>query len=71
MKLSLPEFKKCWQKTILKFLTIKVLKIIGLMKERATFVKDIYNDGKFFFHAPESFDEKKLRKKHGLRKQLY
>lgn len=40
------------------------------MKERATFVKDIYNDGKFFFHAPESFDEK-ASKKHGLRKQLY
>lgn len=32
------------------------------MKERATFVKDIYNDGKFFFHAPESFDEKASEK---------
>jgi glutamyl-tRNA synthetase len=38
----------------------KALKIIGLMKERATFVKDIYNDGKFFSHAPESL-MKKLR----------
>ena len=32
------------------------------MKERATFIKDIYNDGKFFFEAPDSYDEKALKK---------
>ena len=40
----------------------KLLKIISLMKERATFIKDIYNDGKFFFEAPDSYDEKALKK---------
>ncbi|MGZ5192967.1 MAG: glutamate--tRNA ligase, partial [Kaistella sp.] len=40
----------------------KLLKIISLMKERATFIKDIYNDGKFFFEAPADYDEKALKK---------
>ena len=40
----------------------KLLKIISLMKERATFIKDIYNDGKFFFVAPDAYDEKALKK---------
>ncbi len=39
-----------------------LLKIIGLMKERATFVKDIYAQGKFFFEAPASYDEKAVKK---------
>lgn len=39
-----------------------LLKIISLMKERATFVKDIYNEGKFFFEAPISYDEKASKK---------
>ncbi len=37
-------------------------KIISLMKETATFVKDIYNEGKFFFIAPSIFDEKGVKK---------
>ncbi|MDF0718444.1 glutamate--tRNA ligase [Kaistella sp. PBT33-4] len=40
----------------------KLLKIVSLMKERATFVKDIYESGKFFFEAPETFDEKAVKK---------
>ena len=40
----------------------KLLKVISLMKERATFVKDIYNDGKFFFEAPTYYDEKAVKK---------
>ena len=40
----------------------KLLKIVSLMKERATFVVDIYNDGKFFFEAPTSYDEKATKK---------
>ena len=43
----------------------KLLKIIGLMKERSTFVKDILLQGKFFFEAPSSFDEKALKKAWG------
>jgi glutamyl-tRNA synthetase len=37
--------------------------ICQLMKERATFVKDIFNESKFFFEAPNEYDEKTLRKK--------
>lgn len=40
----------------------KLLKIISLMKERASFVADIYTEGKFFFEAPNSYDEKVLKK---------
>lgn len=40
----------------------KLLKIIHLMKERATFPIDIYENGKFFFEAPVSYDEKASKK---------
>jgi glutamyl-tRNA synthetase len=40
----------------------KLIKIIHLMKERATFPKDIYENGKFFFEAPTSYDEKASKK---------
>ncbi len=40
----------------------KLLKIIHLMKERATFPTDIYENGKFFFEAPTSYDEKASKK---------
>jgi nondiscriminating glutamyl-tRNA synthetase len=40
----------------------RLLKIISLMKERATFVKDIYEQGKFFFEAPNNYEEKAVKK---------
>lgn len=40
----------------------KLEKIVELMKERATFVKDIYENGKFFFEQPTNYDEKALKK---------
>ena len=42
-----------------------LLRIIGLMKERAVFLKDIYTQGEFFFQAPKSYDEKGLKKAYG------
>ncbi|MGX9986753.1 glutamate--tRNA ligase [Soonwooa purpurea] len=39
-----------------------LLKIVSLMKERASFIKDIYNDSKFFFEAPTAYDEKASKK---------
>lgn len=39
-----------------------LLQIVSLMKERASFVRDIYNDSKFFFEAPMSYDEKATKK---------
>lgn len=40
----------------------KLLKIIALMKERAVFVKDIYEQGQFFFEAPSTYDDKAYKK---------
>lgn len=37
--------------------------ICELMKERATFVKDMITEGDFFFSAPSEYDEKTVRKK--------
>ena len=37
--------------------------VCELMKERATFPKDIWEESHFFFSAPQSYDEKTVRKK--------
>lgn len=37
--------------------------VCELMKERATFVKDIYTEGAYFFEKPHSYDEKTVSKK--------
>lgn len=37
--------------------------VCGLMKERATFIEDILNDGDYFFNNIESYDEKTVKKK--------
>jgi len=33
------------------------------LKERATFIKDMWEEGKYYFSAPTSYDEKTIRKK--------
>lgn len=33
------------------------------LKERATFIKDMWEEGKYYFSAPKSYDEKIIRKK--------
>ncbi len=35
------------------------------LKERATFIKDMWEEGKYYFVAPISYDEKTIRKKWG------
>lgn len=37
--------------------------VCELMKERATFVKDIYDEGLYFFAAPAEYDEQTINKK--------
>lgn len=37
-------------------------KVCGLMKERASFVTDIFNDSLFFFKTPEEYIEKDVKK---------
>ena len=39
-----------------------VLRVISLVKERADFVSDIWDQGAFFFIAPEEYDEKAAKK---------
>jgi glutamyl-tRNA synthetase len=41
----------------------KALKVVGVMKERATFPKDFWEQGKFLFFPPTSFDETTANKK--------
>lgn len=40
----------------------KLVKIVSLMKERATFLKDFYIGGSYFFKAPQHYDEKAAKK---------
>lgn len=41
----------------------KALTICSIMKERVTFTQDFWQHGKFFFHAPTSYDEQVIAKK--------
>jgi glutamyl-tRNA synthetase len=38
-------------------------RIVGSIKERCEFVKDLWEQGHYFFQAPESYDEKTVRTK--------
>ena len=46
----------------LEFNRSKVERICGLMKERYNFVKDLYEDCRFFFVAPTEYNEKDCKK---------
>jgi len=50
------------EKGILNTTTIQIEKVIGLIKERATFVSDFWDLSDYFFIAPTSFDEKAVKK---------
>jgi len=39
-----------------------ITKVVGLIKERGTFVNDLWDLGSFFFIAPETYDEKAAKK---------
>ena len=54
--------------TILKQNNIKmddefVASVCNQLKERATFVKDMWLEGAYYFAAPTTYDEKTIRKK--------
>ena len=40
-----------------------VANVCEQLKERATFVKDMWDEGKYFFQQPRLYDEKTIRKK--------
>ena len=41
----------------------KVVTVVGLMKDRVSFVKDLWETCKFFFVAPTEYDEKTCKKR--------
>jgi glutamyl-tRNA synthetase len=41
----------------------KVVKVVGLVKERVNFVKELWGQTAFFFVAPTSYDEKTVKKR--------
>lgn len=41
----------------------KVTKVVSLVKERVHFVKELWDQSAYFFVAPESYDEKTIRKR--------
>lgn len=46
----------------LNYESAKVEKICGLMKERANFIADLFQDSLFFFQAPDTYVEKDVKK---------
>lgn len=46
----------------ISFEGVNVKKIVSLLKERATFVGDLWEQGSFFFEAPKSYDQKASEK---------
>lgn len=42
--------------------TVNINRIIALVKERASFVSDLWEQSHFFFEAPKTFDEKSAQK---------
>ncbi|HZI25650.1 MAG TPA: glutamate--tRNA ligase, partial [Chryseolinea sp.] len=43
--------------------TEKAVKIVSIMRERVTFPKDFWEQGRFLFHSPTTFDETVVAKK--------
>lgn len=58
----LPEFNKVLNKNAVSSSDEFNLRVIGLLKERANFIKDIFEQGKFFYKSPESYEEKAVKK---------
>lgn len=56
-----PEFRKLLSDKNITT-TLDLGRIIDLLKERASFVSDLWEQGSFFFEAPQSYDEKAAAK---------
>ncbi|KAA6330047.1 Glutamate--tRNA ligase [termite gut metagenome] len=58
-ELFLPVLERCGVNTPLN----KVIAVVGLVKERVNFIKDLWNESSFFFIAPVQYDEKTVKKR--------
>ena len=54
--------KKILEEQGLKFSTPYVQQVVGLLKERTSFLRDFLDIGGYFFRAPEKYDEKAVKK---------
>ncbi|SFF90282.1 glutamyl-tRNA synthetase [Salegentibacter agarivorans] len=61
-KVVAEKLEKIIEKKEVKVSSDYVLKVVSLMKERAVFVNDIWDQGYFFFLAPTSYDPKNAKK---------
>lgn len=41
----------------------KVIRVVAMIKERCEFAHDLWEQGNYFFQAPESYDDKTIKKK--------
>jgi glutamyl-tRNA synthetase len=57
------QYEKILKKKKIEISVAYVEKIVGLIKERANFVSDFWEQSKFFFIAPEDYEEKLVRKR--------
>jgi glutamyl-tRNA synthetase len=57
------QFSTVLNEKALEFENEKLVKIISLVKERATFVKDLWEQSSFFFVAPTEYDKKVVKKR--------
>lgn len=56
------DFQKLLKEKNLDFSTEYVEKVIALLKERATFLRDFWEMGSYFFTSPENYDDKAAKK---------
>lgn len=40
-----------------------ITKVVSILKERATFIPDIWDQGSYFFETPETYDEQSVKKR--------
>lgn len=56
-------FRKLLQNRNISATDVKIEKVVSEVKERCTFVSDLWEQGWFFFEAPAAYDEQTIKKK--------
>ncbi|MGQ8337108.1 glutamate--tRNA ligase [Sunxiuqinia sp. A32] len=57
------EFKPLLEARNVSISEEKLVRIIAMIKERCEFIHELWDQGQYFFEAPESYDEKTVKKK--------
>lgn len=57
------EFQKTLKEKGINMPTDYVVRVVSMIKDRATFIPEIWNHGYYFFQAPQSYDEKTVKKR--------